>query len=377
MAMCLSALSVAASEDGPMDIVVDQTSVEYGATEATVNISIPNNPGMALIRFKVNYDNTAMTLDSAILGNIFTGDLECNLSAFPFVFNVYTGSANKEDSGTLVTLNFKLNADCEAKQYDITIDGVKALNIDEEEIDCTINNGGIAVGQKESIGGMVTDKGNEETPTPQPEDEDKTKEENGITKEDETKEEEKIEFSDTKGHWAEEYISEAVKLGLFKGTGENTFTPDAYITRAQFITTLWRMSGAPKIEATASFVDIFEQSLEFRSAISWGQDKGYISGITETEFSPNGSLTREAAMKILYYYAGGQSGNEMLLTAVYDGTFVDSNEISSWAKPCVYWGVYNKLIKGISKNEISPKGVVTRAQLAKILVDYNHTLVEW
>ena len=39
--MCLSTLSVAASTTNPMDIVVDKTSVEYGATEAIVNISIP------------------------------------------------------------------------------------------------------------------------------------------------------------------------------------------------------------------------------------------------------------------------------------------------------------------------------------------------
>ena len=150
--MCLSTLSVAASTTSPMDIVVDKTSVEYGATEAIVNISIPNNPGIALIGFDVNYDNTAMTLESATLGSIFTGDLECNLNAVPFVFNVYTGSANKTASGNLVTLVFKLADNCAADTYDITIDNVEVLNIDEDPVDYAITNGYVKVNAKTFTG---------------------------------------------------------------------------------------------------------------------------------------------------------------------------------------------------------------------------------
>ncbi len=152
MIMCLSTLSVGASTTSPMDIVVDKASVEYGATEAIVNISIPNNPGIALIGFNVNYDNTAMTLESATLGSIFTGDLECNLNAVPFVFNVYTGSANKTASGNLVTLVFKLADNCAAGTYDITIDNVEVLNIDEDPVDYAVTNGYVKVNAKTFTG---------------------------------------------------------------------------------------------------------------------------------------------------------------------------------------------------------------------------------
>ncbi|MBE6606258.1 MAG: hypothetical protein E7635_04405 [Ruminococcaceae bacterium] len=150
MIMCLSSISVAASTSNnvPMDIIVDQTQVEYGETEVIVNISISNNPGIAIVGFNVNYDNTAMTLESATLGSIFTGDLECNIAAVPFVFNVYTGSANKVGNGKLVTLKFKLKENCEAKTYGVTIDNVEALNIDEEELLYKVTNGSVKVNAK-------------------------------------------------------------------------------------------------------------------------------------------------------------------------------------------------------------------------------------
>ena len=36
----------------------------------------------------------------------------------------------------------------------------------------------------------------------------------------------------------------------------------------------------------------------------------------------------------------------------------------------MYWGVYNTLISGTGDKTLSPQGIATRAQLAKILVNY-------
>ena len=177
-------------------------------------------------------------------------------------------------------------------------------------------------------------------------------------------------FADVTGHWGASYINEAAEKGLFKGDENGNFNPDANVTRAQFITVLWRMAGTPEATAEAPFTDIENQIPEFKSAIAWGYEKGYINGTSETTFDPSGTLTREAGMKILHYYAGGKVDKEQFLYAVYDGIFEDSAEIATWAKPSVYWGIYNKLISGTSETTLTPKGTATRAQLAKILVNY-------
>ena len=177
-------------------------------------------------------------------------------------------------------------------------------------------------------------------------------------------------YTDATGHWAEWYINSATEEGLFKGDEDGLFNPEDNVTRAQFVTVLWRMAGSPAVDAEVPFVDIDGQIDEFRAAIAWGYKNGFINGVSEMTFEPDGFLTREAAMKILHGYSGGQSGMEMMLASVYNGYFEDSEAISSWAKSSMWWGVYYKLIAGTTKTTISPQDTATRAQIAKILVNY-------
>jgi len=156
--ICFSSMSIVALAESSMDIIVDEVEVQYGATEATVNIKIPNNPGIALLGFNVDYDTSAMTLESATLGDIFTGDLDCNISAVPFVFNVYTGSSNKTSSGTLVTLKFNLKDKCPIGKYTIELKNVEALNIDENPVEYEVKNGYVNVKAKEMTGLSFEDK---------------------------------------------------------------------------------------------------------------------------------------------------------------------------------------------------------------------------
>ena len=143
--MCFSMMYVASSAEENMNIIAEQVEVKYGVTEVEVDITIPNNPGIALIGFDVDYDSDVFTLTSATLGDIFTGELECNLSKVPFTFNVYTGSGNKTASGTLVTLKFSVAEGCELGTYDIKISKVEALNIDEEDVAYSVTDGYIKV----------------------------------------------------------------------------------------------------------------------------------------------------------------------------------------------------------------------------------------
>lgn len=177
-------------------------------------------------------------------------------------------------------------------------------------------------------------------------------------------------FTDTVGHWGETYISEAAARRLFSGYGDGRFGPDDPMTRAQFVTVLWRMAGRPGGEEETPFTDIGGESAEFRGAIAWAYHMGYVNGISEDRFSPSGLLTREQAMKILFYFAGGVSGDEAELYDVYDRGYADSAAISSWAKEPMYWGVYNRIIAGVGDGRLDPQGTATRAQLAKILIVY-------
>ena len=51
-------------------------------------------------------------------------------------------------------------------------------------------------------------------------------------------------FSDVhSGDWYYEYVERAYGLGLMNGTGGTSFSPDGTLTRAMFVTVLWRLHG--------------------------------------------------------------------------------------------------------------------------------------
>ncbi|MBE6606255.1 MAG: CHAP domain-containing protein [Ruminococcaceae bacterium] len=154
-ATCVVAVNAAIDENAPV-IKVDNARGCVGNTVDVV-INIENNPGIAVLGFNVNYDNSAMTLKSATLGEIFSGELECNIASVPFVFNVYSGSENKMKNGNLVTLQFEIKPDCSRGDYTISLSDLEALNIDESNVSFDIFNGTVEV--TDSIPGDLTGDG--------------------------------------------------------------------------------------------------------------------------------------------------------------------------------------------------------------------------
>lgn len=100
--------------------------------------------------------------------------------------------------------------------------------------------------------------------------------------------------------------------GLVKGTGEGTFSPNATSTRAQAATMLYRIAGEPDVSGlTEPFSDVAD-NFWGREAIIWGYNEGVIKGFTATTFGPDTELTRAQFVTMLYRYAGSpESGSDL------------------------------------------------------------------
>lgn len=343
-----------------------------------VSVKITNNPGFCAIGFALSYDDSLMKCDDVLMEDILSDTLavanpEKNSSAI-----VSSASLKPVKSdGVLARFLFTAKEDIDAFKFslkDIVLADVDGTAIDykiEENVDeedDSSDSGEVVNPNPEDV--FVDNSGSGSPGHGGNFNEDVSA---GIDKPNEDAEEETVpttSFADVAGHWAEKYVGLAAKEGLFLGDTDGNFKPDDNVTRAQFVTVLWRMAGRPDVDAELPFTDVEKELPEFKSAIRWGYANGYIKGTSGTTFEPGASLTREAGMKILHSYSGGKIGKEIQLYAVYDGTFKDSAEISDWAKPSVYWGIYNKLISGTSSDTLTPKGTATRAQLATILVNY-------
>ena len=178
-------------------------------------------------------------------------------------------------------------------------------------------------------------------------------------------------FSDISGNWAEEAIEDAADLGLVKGY-LGSYRPDDTMTRAEFVTILWRACGEPAPTGKASFTDLTQSW--YLDAVAWAEQAGVVNGVGNGRFDPNGYVTREQLVTILHRLAGEPLGMELMLYSVYDSQYSDSGRIGSWAKPALYWAIYEGIYCGENSEAVgtalAPKAAATRAQIAVMMTRY-------
>ncbi len=182
-------------------------------------------------------------------------------------------------------------------------------------------------------------------------------------------------FTDfTSSAWYFDAVDEAVKLGLFEGTGQSTFSPKKTMNRAMLATTLYRLDGSPQITLSPedpAFADVKKGSW-YEKAVYWAKSLEITAGTGKDTFSPNAPVTREQFVTMLWRYAGSPASTASL------SAFADYGRISPFAKEAMSWAVHSGIIEGKEGKRLDPKGVADRAQGAKILVEYfRHTSVNF
>ena len=84
----------------------------------------------------------------------------------------------------------------------------------------------------------------------------------------------------------------AVENGITKGTDATHFSPNATVTRAQFVTFLWRYAGEPAPKnMSCSFSDVDANAFYYK-AVLWAVENGVTTGKTATQFAPGATCTR-------------------------------------------------------------------------------------
>ena len=89
--------------------------------------------------------------------------------------------------------------------------------------------------------------------------------------------------------------------GITNGSDATHFSPNATVTRAQFVTFLWRYENEP---ASTGNIDIFADANQiatpFRQAVAWAVERGITNGTDATHFSPKAVCTRWAVVLFMY-----------------------------------------------------------------------------
>ncbi len=166
--------------------------------------------------------------------------------------------------------------------------------------------------------------------------------------------------------WYASYVAKAVEYGLFSGMSETEFAPEGTMTRAMLVAVIFRQAGSPVGAATSPFTDVVANEW-YAPAVHWAYENGVVSGISETVFGVQGSITREQLVTMLYRYAAS-CGCDISKQADLSN-FSDSDRVSDYAFDAMRWAVATGILSG-SDGQLLPQGNATRAQCAKIMVDF-------
>lgn len=97
----------------------------------------------------------------------------------------------------------------------------------------------------------------------------------------------------------------AVEQGITTGLNANTFGPDVTVTRGQVATFLYRAASAAKPSTFNPFTDVKTTAYNY-GAILWAYDNRITTGTSDTTFSPDAYCTRAQIVTFLYRYYQGR-----------------------------------------------------------------------
>lgn len=163
--------------------------------------------------------------------------------------------------------------------------------------------------------------------------------------------------------WFSDVVRYVYEQGLMTGTSDTEFSPNLTITRGMIVSILNRLEGGPTAEA-AGFTDVADGDW-YADAVNWAASEGIVAGYEDNTFRPNDPITREQLAAMLMNYAAwkGEDVNARADLSSYN----DVASVSSWAAETVQWAVAEGLISGMPGNLMEPQGSATRAQVAAIL----------
>lgn len=159
--------------------------------------------------------------------------------------------------------------------------------------------------------------------------------------------------------WYKSELDYAVANGYIAGTSDTTFSPDASITRAQFVTILGRMLTFDFKAGSYTFEDV-EAGSWYAPYVGWAASRGYVNGYSSKEFGPNNVITVEQMGTILANYIN-KSG-VTLWSYQASPVYADASSISGWAKSNMELVRQYGLMVTDASGKVNPQKTVSRAE---------------
>lgn len=340
----------AVAENGlPLVYIADVQSV--GDKEIVVSVAVSNAEGVCGGSMNLLYDPsflraTAYRQSDMLTGYIFNANLSYAEDTLRFS---WAGSEALPQNGVLLTVTFERLKE-ESFESEIVIDKLKLGDVEGNKISGDSENGTVKyVKETATVGG-----GGSHTFRPKP------------NPTEEPTQSSELPFTDVReADWFYGSVKSAFLKGLMQGMSGTEFAPNAKLTRAMFVTILYRVEGSPETERS-DFTDVTPESW-YADAVGWAGKSGIVNGLSETRFAPQENITREQMATVIYRYLL-QKEVTSAVSDDYDlSGFEDAADISEYALPAIRYCAENGILTGKTDSTINPKDDTTRAETATVL----------
>ena len=170
------------------------------------------------------------------------------------------------------------------------------------------------------------------------------------------------------GQWYVPAITYVYNNNFMKGVSDTEFAPNKTLTREQFVTVLYNIEKQHNVQYKRIFTDVPNKEW-YTKAVVWAYNNKITKGIDEIRFGTGQTITREQTATMLYNYAQYKKLKGVAKNKDLS-SFPDYKKVSSWAKEGVIWAVSNGVVNGKAsngKNYLDPAGKATRAECAQMV----------
>ena len=178
--------------------------------------------------------------------------------------------------------------------------------------------------------------------------------------------------------WFYPGVQYCLSYGLMSGMGNGSFAPGEYTTRAQVAQILYNLHGNPEVSGGTPFTDVPEGAW-YQKAVTWAHSVGIVNGVTATTFSPNANITRQDFVLMLMRYLNNVRMVDRTWKPDDLSRFADAGSVGFWALDAMKDAVAINAISGVTDDGrlyIQPARNATRAEAAKILMVFHETMTK-
>lgn len=172
-------------------------------------------------------------------------------------------------------------------------------------------------------------------------------------------------FSDVdSSHWAHSYIQFVKDNKIMQGDENGLFRPDDSITREEWVKTVLTAFVIDTKDVKCDFSDVDTERWSY-PYVAKAFEMMIINGVSDTEFAPTQSISRQDAA--VMFYRGAKAARESSLSDIAISNFTDAEDIADYAKEPINILYRLEIVNGYEDGSFKPNAPITRAEAAKMI----------